>query len=234
MIMNRTVSDALIALLPILVDYVNARHALAKILVKMAPLVRISLPDNINVFVHLGLQEMIAQSELSEGIAIFANVKTEELALSGSMGTTASVHHSSQDHIVELTSVPIVTSTRTAFTDAVAAGEVILGLGMSALRLKRSRVVVFVLFIINVCRECAFAYLDLSAETTDPVLETVLQRIYMMMSNQQDSPRRKSTLVHTKLSSVAIKIIYSYWVVFSSVACSLSFMCLILCHCVCS
>lgn len=125
---------------------------------------------------------------------------------------------------------------------------------------------VFVLFIINVCRECAFAYLDLSAEvwmnlrqamlwllsmkimvikfitficlyflqTTDPVLETVLQRIYMMMSTQQDSPRRKSTLVHTKLSSVAIKIIYSYWVVFSSVACSLSFMCLMLCHCVCS
>ena len=124
---------------------------------------------------------------------------------------------------------------------------------------------VFVLFIINVCRECAFAYLDLSAEvwmnfrqavlwllsmemvikfitftflyflqTTDPVLQTVLQRIYMMMSTQQDSPRRKSTLVHTKLSSVAIKTIYSYWVVFSSVACSLSFMCLILCHCVCS
>lgn len=174
MLMNRAVSDALIALLPILVDYVNARHALAKILVKMAPLVRISLPDNINVFVHLGLQEMIAQSELSEGIAIFANVKTEELALSGSMGTTASVHHSSQDHIVELTSVPIVTSTRTAFMDAVAAGEVTLGLGMSALRLIRIRAVVFVLFIINVCRECAFAYLDLSAETTDPGLETVL------------------------------------------------------------
>ena len=124
---------------------------------------------------------------------------------------------------------------------------------------------VFVLFIINVCRECAFAYLDLSAEvrmnfrqamlwllsmkmvikfitrifciflqTADPVLETVLQRIYMMMSTQQDSLRRKSTLVHTKLTSVAIKIIYSYWVVFSSIACSLSFMCLILSHCVCS
>lgn len=38
-----------------------------------------------------------------------------------------------------------------------------------------------------------------------------------MMSIQQGSLRLKSTLVNTKLSSEAIKMIYSYWVVLSSV-----------------
>lgn len=89
---------------------------------------------------------------------------------------TASVLHSTLDHTVELTSVLVVTKTRTVFMDAVAVGRVTLVQDMSVRKLIKSRNVVFVLFIITASVECASVCLDLFVKSRSVafVLSTII------------------------------------------------------------
>lgn len=153
--------------LPIMVGCVNVLYARAKLHAKMVLHVRISLPESLNVSVHLDSQDLIAQSasQILLDIAALPNVSTEEPALNDRMAMTASVLRSSPDRIVKLTNVPTVTLTRTVFMDAVAAGKVTLVPDTSALKLIKIQGVVFARLIIIVFVECASVFLDFLVKT---------------------------------------------------------------------